>query len=161
MRAGQLHIPAMVLIREPAQAIPSVVAKHPEIPIALATSSYIRFYSSVLPCLKETVVAPFTCVISELSTIIERVNARYGTTFREFLPNENMLACVRQTVERIGHQEAVRIGRDYGLAVSLPTAQREQEKERRRTEYLDEGNKTLRTTAESIYERVMKHADVS
>jgi hypothetical protein len=155
-RAAQLKVPTIILIREPSDAILSVVAKDQEVSISWALHSYIRFYSSVLPYLEKVVVAPFDTVTSDLASIIRDVNARYGTTFREFEPDGQELDSVQQVVERLGHQDSVQTGRDYRLSVGLPTEQRQQAKERRRIEYLAERHERLRAAAQSIYERVLR-----
>ena len=157
-RAANLEIPAIVLIREPSEAVLSVVAKDQEVSIAWALRSYIRFYSAVFPYLEKAVVAPFPCVTSDLASIIRHVNAQYGTAFREFAQNEDKLHLVHETVVRLGRQDSVQTGRDYRLSVGLPTEQRQQAKEGRRSEYLDKRNKSLRITAESIYERVLQYS---
>jgi hypothetical protein len=47
---------------------------------------------------------------------------------------------------------------DYRLGVALPSEQRRRAKDSHRTEYLDERNKSLRISAESLYERVMQYS---
>ena len=86
------------------------------------------------------------------------VNTRYGTAFKEFVPTEDALNSVRQTVEWMAQQDSIRTGWDYHLGVALPSEQRRRAKEALRTEYLDERNKPLRLTAESLYERVMQYS---
>lgn len=157
-RAARLGVPAIVLIREPSEAILSVLVRDPYVSVRLALRGYVRFYSSVLPYLEKTVVAPFTTVTSDLASIIRMVNARYGTAFKEFVPTEEALHSVRQTVEWLGQLDAKATGWDYQLGVALPSEQRRRAKDARRTEYLDEHNKPLRLTAESLYERVMQYA---
>jgi hypothetical protein len=123
-----------------------------------ALRSYIRFHSSIVPYLEKTVVAPFATVTSDLTSVIRLVNTRYGTAFKEFVPTEDSLNSVRQTVERNGQRDAARTGVDYSKGVALPSEQRQRAKEARRAEYLDERNKPLRLTAESLYERVMQYS---
>jgi hypothetical protein len=157
-RAARLGVPAIVLIREPSEAILSLVVRDPHASMRWALRSYIRFYSSVVPCLEKTVVAPFATVTSDLTSIIRMVNIRYGTAFKEFVPTEETLNSVWQTVERKGQRDSMRTGWDSRLGVALPSEQRRRAKEARRTEYLDERNKPLRLTAESLYERVMQYS---
>ena len=156
-RAARLDVPAIVLIREPSEAILSVMVRDPHASIRWALRSYIRFYSAVVPYLEKTVVAPFTTATSDLGSIIRTVNRRYGTAFAEFMPTEDALNSVRQTVEWMGQLDSMRTGWDYRLGVALPSEQRRRAKEARRTEYLDERNKPLRLRAESLYERVMQY----
>jgi hypothetical protein len=157
-RAAHLDVPAMVLIREPSEAILSLMVRDPHASMRWALRSYIRFYSTVVPYLEKTVVAPFETVTSDLASIIRMVNKRYGTAFKEFVPTEDALNSVRQTVEWMGKVDSMNTGWDYHLGVALPSEQRQRAKEARRTEYLDEGNKPLRLTAESLYERVMQYS---
>jgi hypothetical protein len=157
-RAVRLDVPAVVLIREPSEAILSVVVRDPHASMRWALRSYIRFYSSVIPYLEKTVVAPFATVTSDLASIIRVVNTRYGTAFREFVPTQDALNSVRQTVEWMGQLDSMRTGQDYHRGVALPSEQRRRAKEAHRTEYLDERNKPLRLTAESLFERVMQYS---
>lgn len=156
-RAARLDVPAVVLIREPSEAILSVMVRDPHASVRWALRSYIRFYSAVVPFLEKTVVAPFATVTSDLASIIRMVNERYGTAFKEFVPTEEALTSVRQTVEWMGRRDSESTGWDYRLGVALPSEQRQRAKEDRRSEYLDERNKPLRLTAESLYERVMQY----
>lgn len=157
-RAARLDVPAIVLIREPSEAILSLVVRDPQASMRWALRSYIRFYSAVIPYLERAVVAPFATVISDLASIIRLVNTRYGTAFKEFVPTEDALSSVRQTVEWMGQLDSRVTGWDYDRSVALPSEQRRRAKEARRTEYLDERNKPLRLTAESLYERVMQYS---
>ncbi len=157
-RAARLDVPAIVLIREPSEAILSVVVRDPHVSIRWALRSYIRFYSTVVPYLEKTVVAPFATVTSDLASIIRLVNTRYGTAFKEFAPTEDALNTVRQTVERMGQLDSMKTGWEYQLGLALPSEQRRRAKEAHRAEYLDERNKRLRLTAESLYERVMQYS---
>jgi len=157
-RAARLNVPAIVLIREPSEAILSLMVRDPNASIRWALHSYIRFYSAVVPYLDKTVVAPFETVISDFADTIRMVNTRYRTSFKEFVPTEDALNSVRQTVEWMGQRDSVMTGQDYGLGVALPSEQRRRAKDARRAEYLDERNKPLRLMAESLYERVMQFA---
>jgi hypothetical protein len=157
-RAARLGVPVIVLIREPSEAILSVAVRDPYVSMRWALRSYIRFYSTIVPYLEKTVVAPFATVTSDLASIIRMVNMRYGTAFKELEPTEDALNSVRQTVERMGQLDSMRTGWDYRLGVALPSEQRRRAKEAYRSEYLDERNKRLRLRAESLYERVMQYS---
>jgi hypothetical protein len=157
-RAARLDVPVILLIRKPSEAILSLLVRDPRASMRWALRSYIRFYSSVVPYLEKAVVAPFATVTSDLADIIRMVNIRHGTAFKEFVPTEEALNSVRRTVEWMAQRDSMMTGWDYGLGVALPSEQRRRAKDARRTEYLDERNKTLRITAESLYERVMQYS---
>jgi hypothetical protein len=156
-RAARLDVPAILLIRKPSEAILSLVVRDPHASMRWALRSYIRFYAAVVPYLEKTVVAPFTMVTSDLASVIRLVNTRYGTAFKEFVPTEDALNSVRQTVEWMAQRDSMMTGWDYGLGVALPSEQRRRAKDARRTEYLDERNKPLRITAESLYESIVQY----
>src|SRR5215475_3743171 len=116
-RATRLDVPAIVLIREPSEAILSLVVRDPYASMRWALRSYIRFYSAVVPYLEKTVVAPFTTVTSDLASVIRMVNTRYGTAFKEFVPTEEAVNSVRQRVERMAQLDSMRTGWDYHLGI--------------------------------------------
>jgi hypothetical protein len=155
-RAARLDVPAVLLVRDPSEAILSLMVRDPHASVHWALRSYIRFYSGVVPYLDKTVVAPFAAVTSDLAGIIRMVNARYGTTFKEFVPTEDALASVQQTVEWMAQRDALMTGRGYHLGVALPSQQRRRAKDVLRAEYLDERNKPLRLAAEALYERILQ-----
>jgi hypothetical protein len=157
-RAAHLGVPVMLLIREPSEAIISAVSTDPSISIRFAARSYIRFYSTVLPYLEKTVVAPFATVTSDIASIIRRVNERYATAFHDFVPSEDALDSVRRAVEQLSQLYSGVTGGDYDLGVALPSEERGRGKEARRTEYLDERNKSLRLSAEALYEQFMQYS---
>jgi hypothetical protein len=157
-RAAHLDVPAIVLIRKPSEAILSLMVRDPQASMRWALRSYIRFYSAVVPYLEKAVVAPFATTTSDLASIIRVVNTRYGTTFKEFLPTEDALNSVRQTVEWMAQRDSDMTGWDYRLGVALPSEQRRRAKDALRAEYLDERNEPLRNAAESLYERVMQYS---
>jgi hypothetical protein len=157
-RAARLGVPAIVLIREPSEAILSVLVRDPHASMRWALHSYVRFYSTVLPYLEKAVVAPFATVTSDLGSIIRMVNTRYGTAFKEFVPTEDAMNSVQQAVEHLGRLDSTVTGWDYRLGLALPSEQRRRAKDAHRAEYLNERNKPLRLTAESLYERVMHYS---
>jgi hypothetical protein len=156
-RAAHLDVPAIVLLREPSESILSLVVRDPHASIQWALRSYIRFYSTIIPYLDKIVVAPFATVTSDFASVIRLVNSRYGTAFKEFVANEDTMNSVRQTVESLGRQYSMRTGLDFHMDVALPSEQRRRAKDARRAEYLDERNKPLRLTAESLYDSAMQY----
>lgn len=157
-RAARLDVPAILLIRKPSEAILSLMVRDPHASMRWALRSYIRFYSAVVPYLDKTVVAPFATVTSDLASIIRMVNTRYGTAFKEFVPTQDALNSVRQTVEWMAQRDSIMTGWDYRQGLALPSDQRRHAKDAHRTEYLNERNKPLRIAAESLYERVIQHS---
>jgi hypothetical protein len=147
-----------VLAREPSEAVLSLIVRDPAASIRWALRSYARFYSSVVPYLEKTVVAPFPMVVSNFTSVIRMVNRRYGTSFKELAPTEEVLDSIRQAVESMGERDSMRTGQDYRRGVALPSEGRRRAKEARRSEYFEERNRPLRLRAESLYEQVMQYS---
>lgn len=157
-RAARLDVPTLLLIRKPSDAILSLMVRDPHASMRWALRSYIRFYSTVLPYLDKTVVAPFELVTSDFASIIREVNKRYGTAFKEFVPTEDAQKSVQQTVEWMARRDSEMTGWDYRRGLALPSEQRRRAKDALRSEYLDERNKPLRIASESLYDRVMQYS---
>ena len=49
-----------------------------------ALAAYARFYERILPYRERCVVGRFAEVTSDLGSVIERINGRYGTDFARF-----------------------------------------------------------------------------
>jgi hypothetical protein len=95
LRAVEWQIPAIVLIRRPADAIISLRALAEEgrvragatgrgnaLTFADVAWAWLCFYRALLPVKASLVVAPFDVVTKALAPTIDRVNARFGTRFR-------------------------------------------------------------------------------
>lgn len=83
IRGVKLNIPVLMLIREPEQAIRSVLVRRPELSAKAAIFAYIRFYEDTVPYIPFIVVATMQEATADFGGIIQRINAKYGTTFYE------------------------------------------------------------------------------
>jgi hypothetical protein len=94
MAAVRAGVPALVLVREPEEAVLSYVVRR-HIPIGQALRGYLRFYRPLHRYRKAFVVGTFEEVTTDFGTTIEAVNRRFGTRFREFEhTDENVRACL-------------------------------------------------------------------
>lgn len=82
--AVRRRIPAVVLLRPPADAVRSLLVRRSEIPPAIAFRRYIAFYEGVAPYTDQLVFARFDTVIEHYDRVVEVVNKRFGTRFRGF-----------------------------------------------------------------------------
>lgn len=93
LRAVQWGIPAIVLIREPREACLSLLALGAEarhragkpqsdsMAFTDVFSAYVAFYRAVEECLDQIVIGRFEFVRTDITDLIYRVNARFGTNF--------------------------------------------------------------------------------
>lgn len=93
------HIPAIVLVRHPKDAIASLVLRNPEISLAKAFDDYITFYRALLGK-SGFVVAEFEDVVTDFGEIICRVNKLFGTSFVPFQPTEENNQKVFEAIEK-------------------------------------------------------------
>lgn len=82
IRYAELHnIPAIVLIREPLDAVVSALLRDPRAHVASLLRNYIRFYSNVFKHHRKAILAPFDVVVTSEKRIIDLVNATYKTEY--------------------------------------------------------------------------------
>lgn len=99
IRATQLRVPGMVLIREPASAVPSMAAlgiqtgklnlasaSDAEIAevIAQITRRYVAFHTLLNNLQNELMIVRFEQATTNFGVVVDRFNMRFGTAFRRF-----------------------------------------------------------------------------
>jgi hypothetical protein len=85
IEAAHRKIPALLVIRRPEEAILSQLVREPNVAIHDALVAYSRFYERLLPYRHNFVVGEFDQVINDFGAVVRRVNARFGTSFAEFV----------------------------------------------------------------------------
>jgi hypothetical protein len=94
MQAVRSGVPALVLIREPPESILEMVIARPACSVRQAIRSWIRFYGSLVPFLRDFVIGEFSEVTTDFGVVIRHVNERFGTRFAEFHHSDaNVRAC--------------------------------------------------------------------
>ncbi len=84
IEAARRRVPALVPVRPPEDTIVSALVREPAVSPRQFLKSYVRFYERLVPYRDAFEVASFEEVTSDLGTVIERLNRRFGTTFRAF-----------------------------------------------------------------------------
>jgi hypothetical protein len=82
--AVQHHVPAVVVVRSPVDAVLSEVIREPRKRLRRGFIEWNSFYGLVRPVLDEVVVADFTTVTTDYAVVIEAVNRRFGTNFTPY-----------------------------------------------------------------------------
>lgn len=77
-------VPAIVLVRDPADSVLEFVIVKPALTVAQALRGYVRFYAPLLAHRRGFVVGTFEEVTSDFGSVIGRLNSRFGTAFAEF-----------------------------------------------------------------------------
>lgn len=82
------EIPVILLIREPIDAIASLLVRHPDLDAKKCVRDYVAFYTKLIPVINNIVIADFEDVTKDFGSIISRVNDKYGVNFDKFITNE-------------------------------------------------------------------------
>lgn len=147
----RLGIPTLVLIRDPEGAVVSSSIRHPARTYADLLRGFCAFYEPLVPHRGDLVVGTFDEVVGgELAAITRRLNARFGTMFVEFEPNEeNVARCLREIDEdwRTRRGDGDRLER----VIPRPSTVREGLKAELRERYAAEAPTKLRHRAERLY----------
>lgn len=121
IRGIRLGIPAVVLLRDPLDAVSSLLIREPWRSMDGALFDYCAFYRTVLECpASGYVVGAFSEVTACFGSLVERVNERFGT---RFLPFAHTPANVRAVFAELEALERA----DHGvkeLEVARPSAER-------------------------------------
>lgn len=88
LRSIDYGIPVILLIRHPREAVRSMVVRHSFILPQEALADYVRFYRDLYPYRDRFVIAPFADVTQRFGAIIDRLNARFVTSFAPFHDND-------------------------------------------------------------------------
>jgi hypothetical protein len=146
VRAG---VPALVLVREPHDAVLEFVIAKGYLSIRQALHGYVRFYTPLLPYRDRIVAGPFREVTSDFGAVIARVNAMFGTRFAEF---EHTDENVRSSFAAIEADWATRLppGETFERKVGRPSATRDRMKRDLLATYLSPALAELRRRAERL-----------
>lgn len=94
-------LPTILLIRDPVDAVASLMIRYPVFPARQAFRRYILFHRSVLPLREKLVVSDFSRTTGDFGSTVAEVNERFGTDFGVFPHDEASVAeCFRRIEER-------------------------------------------------------------
>jgi hypothetical protein len=155
--AVRLNVPALVLVRDPIDAVVSNLFRHPGRGVDGLLRGYLRFYEPLLPHRTGFVTATFEEVIEGgFGSVTRRINTRFGTDFVEFeATEENVQRCLRS----IEHEWRAHRSQDEELlerTIPRPSEMRESLKESLRERVRESAPPRLRRRAESVYDQLAR-----
>ena len=127
IKAVQKKIPTIVLIRNPKDAVVSLVMYDSRISLAQALKCYISFYQTIYIYRAKYVVARFEEVINNYSNVIDKTNHKFRTDFITPAHDNLEPKAFFKDIETIGKIEAIRQGKaEYSeLNVARPSSIRD------------------------------------
>lgn len=99
MRAARNRVPACILARNPEDAARSMIVKFPFLSPRHILRGYAGFYERCLPYRARFVAATFDQVVTDFGGVIDRINRRFGTSFRRFEASEDNVRRVFQSID--------------------------------------------------------------
>jgi hypothetical protein len=102
--AVRLGLPTILLVRRPHEVLASTAHLHADLGPLKVITDYVRFHESVLPYVDDVLVADFAAVTSDFGAVLERCNARFGTTFLRYTPDVNSEEAVRARIDAVARQ---------------------------------------------------------
>lgn len=117
LRSVEWGLPTVVLIRQPDEAVASMMEMQKGAQALDQFQDYTAFYRPLLPLIEKVVIAEFSTVISQFDKIVKRVNQKFATDLEVPQINDEFKAGVDQEVQRISWHRMGRIP-PYSSSVS-------------------------------------------
>ena len=156
IQAARWGVPVLLLVRDPRDALVSLLLRYPEARTSRCLREYVGFHSAVFAYRQHCVVANFEQVTQDFTGVIERVNRRFGLRFDSAGAKEGLAASVFADVERLH--------RDLGESanqIARPTAAKEVLKDAVRGRIDDRRYRPLLDRAEAWYASFLELAQVA
>lgn len=155
IRAAQWQIPTLVLIRNPQDAVLSLITRRPLLSVEQALRHYISFYKTAARHREAFVLGHFEEVIADYGAVIERVNEKFGTRFSIFEHTEENVEKVYSRIEeryRAQYQEKLSETR-----IARPSATKEEMKRAMRSNLEAPRWRSLLAEAIAVYDDLTTH----
>jgi hypothetical protein len=153
VRAAQLRIPTLVLIRKPKDAVLSFAIRDP-ITVDQALRYYISFYETSEKYRDAYVLGLFEEVTEDFGEVIRRINNRFKTNFAPFTHDERNVDGVFARIEKNSRKRFGEMSMEN--RASRPFASREKLKREVEYELENPKRRDLISRADSVYERLAR-----
>lgn len=100
-RGVMLGKPTIVLVREPRAVLASVMQYDEGGNPLHFLEAYISYYTRVEPLLDRVVLADFTEVVDDFGAVIERTNAKFGSSFVRYVKTDEDEEAIRRRIDEI------------------------------------------------------------
>lgn len=104
IEAARLRLPMLVLVREPADAVVSLVIREPFVTLEQALKRYLHYYTKIAPYHDSYVVGSFHKLTTDFGSVVASVNEAFRTQFVPFEHTDANCTAVFQIVEDMERQ---------------------------------------------------------
>jgi hypothetical protein len=152
IEAVRRGIPALVLIREPEDAILSHLVRRPDLTVGQGLRGYVRFHRPLIRYRRGFVVGTFEQAVTRFGDLMQEVNDAFGTSF---VPFEHTPENVRRCMETIdAYVRRNHPPERVEMVAPRPSAERSRHKEILRPKYRAREMASLREKAEQLYRSI-------
>lgn len=120
--AVRSRIPTVVLVRNPADAIASLLQMEPLVTLRVAARAYHSYYSAIERTLPSALVVDFERVVTDMGGVINRVNTMFGTSFKPYVKTPENEAAIMQLLDESDARFSG--GRTREMSVARPSLSR-------------------------------------
>jgi hypothetical protein len=147
--AVRRSVPTLLLVREPEDAILSLLVRRPELTVAQGLRGYVRFHRPLVRYRRGVVVGTFEQAVTGFGDLMREVNETFGTSFTPFDHTpENVRRCM-ETID--GYVRRNHPPERVEMVVPRPSSERDTHKDTLRPTYRDAALAPLRTKAVALY----------
>ncbi len=151
IRAAQWRIPALVLLREPRDAVTSWLMRDPQ-PVDQALKLYVSFYRTAVKYRDSYVLGLFEEVTENYGPVIERINDKFGTRFSPFCHTEENVERVYSRIEEL--HKARNGGKVMETRVARPSSAKAEMRHKIGPELEAPKQRRLLAEATALYDRL-------
>jgi hypothetical protein len=148
------QVPAIVVIRTPADAVLSEVIREPRKRLRRALTEWISYYSLVQRVVDHVVIGDFGVVTSDYGFVIAEVNRRFGTNFNLYHNSRESDQAVFDSIEAINRARG-RTGIPLETRVPRPSTERISRKAALQPELARPELARLLDRAETLYKELL------
>ncbi len=155
IQAVRWRIPTLILIRNPEDAVLSLLVREPGISARRVLVDYVRFYRKIQAYYSHFVLATFEGVTTDFGAVIEKVNEKFETNFKPFAHTDENVAKVIKIVEEMDKADQ-RKENVTETTVARPSEIRTRLKEKRRKELANPHIERLLREAKAVYQEMIE-----
>ena len=123
--AVALHLPTVLVVREPRDAVVSLLIAAPHVAFRAAIEEWVHHHREVLAYRDGFEVATFDEVTTDLGLVVDRINRRFGTDLPRYVPTEANNEAVFAAIEE--HHQRVHGGTENVVPRPSPARRAERE----------------------------------
>jgi len=137
IKAVRQGVPVLVTLRDPSDAVVSLVSRWPYVGLGQGLRAYIRFYEPLTVYLDDMVVSPFPMTTGPIDRVFEVINERFECSFEVFRPIDENVARIRSRTTLDADAEAARRKKKSKLRAAIASPAYRSLRERAEALYAD------------------------